>query len=342
MSILRKLHHKSLYPQPILKSLPMRFFSIAQIPNPGPFDEPFPDEPTSAYYDEQVNKAGRNGDMTTVGYLLNKRVRDGCFNTLKTFNFLTDTDSSIATLDSLIQTLTRLDKGVTRKHAFDLLIARLCKIERTDLSLRVVDTMAKGGYGLNAASFHPILSALTRKKKMEEAWKVLDFMRVAGVLPDVTAYNFLLTAYCFERKLTEASAVVKKIEEEGLAVDSRTFDALILGACRAGKVDGGLVLLRTMMDGGYQVTYSSYSNVINGLLRLGYYDMAVRFVMACKGKDVMLDQESFGVLANKLVGLGRKNEAMVVLDEMSKRGLSMGQKLRDFYEMNVKSKAKVL
>ncbi|XVE69453.1 hypothetical protein DITRI_Ditri09bG0153500 [Diplodiscus trichospermus] len=340
MSILRKLHIKSPYPQNFFKIFPPRFFVAAPIPNPGPFDEPFPDEPTAAYYDEQVYKAGRNGDMVTVGYLLNKRVRDGCFNTIKTFNFLNNTESSLSILDSLIQTLSRLDKGLPRKQAFDLLIARLCKLERTDEALRVIETMAERGYGLNVASFHPIVSSLTRKKKMEEAWRVVDRMRDAGVSPDVTTYNYLLTAYCFEMKLTEASAVVKKIEEEGLAVDSRTYDALILGACRAGKVEGALVLLRSMMDAGFHVMYSTHSHVINGMLRLGYYDQAVRFVMACRGRDPMLDKESFGVLANKLVSLGRPVEAMVVLDEMRKRGMTFGKKLTEFYEQNVQNRSK--
>ncbi|KAK8485267.1 hypothetical protein V6N11_070870 [Hibiscus sabdariffa] len=259
MLILKKLNHKSPYPQSILKLFVTRFSSSAQYVDPGPFDEPFPDEPTSVYYDEQVFKAGRNGDMATVGYLLNKRIKDGCFNTLKTFSFITNTESSLKNLDPLIEALSRLDKGLTRKQAFDSLIARLCKIERIEDSLRVVELItAKQGswFRLNAATFHPIVGALA-KKKMEEAWKT---------------------------KLTEAAAVVKKIEEEGLVADARTYDALILGACRAGKVEGGLVLLRSMMDAGLHVNYSTHSHLISGLLRVRYYDGAVRFVMACKGR----------------------------------------------------------
>ncbi|XVE81190.1 hypothetical protein DITRI_Ditri15bG0042900 [Diplodiscus trichospermus] len=74
MSILRKLHIKSHYSQAIFKIFPTRFFVVASIPNPGPFDEPFPDEPTAAYYNEHVHKVGQNGNMVTVGYLLNRRV----------------------------------------------------------------------------------------------------------------------------------------------------------------------------------------------------------------------------------------------------------------------------
>ncbi|PPS03173.1 hypothetical protein GOBAR_AA17501 [Gossypium barbadense] len=443
MSILRKLNTKFPNPQFISSFFFTRFSSSAQYVDPGPFDDPFPDEPTSSYYDHQVYKAGRNGDMATVGYLLNKRIKDGCFNTMKTFSFITNTDSSLSILDPLIQTLSRLDKGVTRKQAFDLLIARLCKIERIEDSLRVVQTMMEKrelnaatfhpivnalskkkrmeeawrvvdimrvagvkpdvtAYNylltafitntdsslsildpliqtlsrldkgvtrkqafdlliarlckieriedslrvvqtmmekreLNAATFHPIVNALSKKKRMEEAWRVVDIMRVAGVKPDVTAYNYLLTAYCSESKLREASAVVKKIEEEGLGADMRTYDALILGACRVGKVEGGLVLLRSMMDAGKSVMYSTHTHLINGMLSIRYYDGAVRFVKACGGRDAMLDQESFGVLANKLVSLGREVEAMVVLSEMKKRGLSFGKKLNDFYEMHLRN-----
>ncbi|XVE81189.1 hypothetical protein DITRI_Ditri15bG0042800 [Diplodiscus trichospermus] len=241
-------------------------------------------------------------------------------------------------LDSLIQTLSRLDKGLPHKDAFDLLIARLCKLQRTEESLHVIETMAEGGYGLNEASFHPIVSSLMMKKKIGEAWRVVDRMRNVEVALDVTMYNYLLIEYCFKMKLSEASAVVKKIEEEGLAVDSRTYDALILGACGARKVEGALVLLRSMMDARFHVMYSTHSHVINGMLRLGYYNQVVRFVMACRGKDPMLDKEIFRVLANKLVSLGRPVEAMVVLDEMRKRGMTFGEKLTEFYEQNVQNR----
>ncbi|KAM7461900.1 hypothetical protein LguiA_030021 [Lonicera macranthoides] len=53
------------------------------------------DEPTSAYYDDLINAAGRQRDFTTVFHLLNKRVRDGCFNTKSTFKFLSTDLSKI-------------------------------------------------------------------------------------------------------------------------------------------------------------------------------------------------------------------------------------------------------
>ena len=286
MSILRKLARKNPN-SPFLLCNTSRFFNTQ---NPNPY------EPTVAYYDNLINTAGRNRDFASVCNLLNKRVRDGCFNTNHTFDFITNTDAGLSVLDELSQALAHLDKGFPRKSAYDSLIARLCRLKRVDESLRLVDTMVQSDHGVNACTFHPILNVLTRKRKMEEAWRVMTIMRESGVSPDVTAYNYLLTAYCFTGNLEAAVGVLTEMEEEGMAADARTYDALVLGACKAGKVEGAMVVLRRMEDDGVPILYSTHAHVINGLLKLGYYAQAVEFVMICGGKDKKLDEESFGIL----------------------------------------------
>ncbi|XP_050224164.1 pentatricopeptide repeat-containing protein At3g56030, mitochondrial [Mercurialis annua] len=297
----------------------------------------FPDKPTAVYYDDRVNAAGLEGDFDTLRYLLNKRIRDCCCNTVNTFKFITNTDDSLSSLDDLIQTLARLDNGFPRTSAFNALIARLCKLERIEESLHIVDIMERGQYGLNTCSFHPILNSLTHKKKMEAAWEVIEKMKAVGVSPDLTSFNYLLTAYCYNGNVKDASKVMKKIEEMGLGADSRTYDALVLGACRVGKVDAALMLLRTMEDNGEHMLYSTHVHVINGLLRLGYYFQAIKFVKIFGGRDKSLDVHSFGVLASKLINMKRVDEAKLVLEEMEERGLIMGEKLRNYYNLNVKN-----
>uniref|UniRef100_A0A5B7BHI1 Pentatricopeptide repeat-containing protein-mitochondrial domain-containing protein n=1 Tax=Davidia involucrata TaxID=16924 RepID=A0A5B7BHI1_DAVIN len=324
MQALRKLTPKTPN-SPSLRHITSRFLTT-QNPNPNPI--PFPDEPSSAYYDDLINAAGRDGDFATVHRLLNKRHRDGCFNTTNTFKFIS-TDLSV--LDELSQTLAHLDKGFSRKSAYDSLVARLCKMQHTDEALRVVETMVRENYGANASTFYPILNALTRKREMEEAWRVMELMRENQIPPDLTAYNYILTAYCFVGDLKSAAGVLTRMEEEGMEVDTRTYDALVLGACRAGKVEGAMVVLRRMEDDGVPPLYSTHAHVIGGLLRLGYYAQALEFVMSYGGRDKGLDTENFGLLANRLINLRRFDEAKLVLDQMKARGLAMGDKLKDFY-----------
>ncbi|XP_057466918.1 pentatricopeptide repeat-containing protein At2g40240, mitochondrial-like [Actinidia eriantha] len=290
-------------------------------------------EPSSAYYDDLIAAAGRSGDFSAVHSLLNKRVRDGFFNTGKTFNFIS-TDLSV--LDDLSKTLATLDRGFARKSAYDALVSRLARMHRPDAALRVAEDMLRGDHGANACTFHPIINALTRKKDMAGAWRVLDLMRENRISPDLTAYNYLLTAYCFAGDLTTASGLLTRMEEEwGMRADARTYDALVLGACRVGKVEGALVLLRRMMDDGVPALYSTHAHVISGLLRLGYYAQAVEFVVSYSERDLGLDTESFGLLASRLIKLNRFDEAKMVLKEMSKRGLKMGCNLRDFYDLHI-------
>ncbi|PON79005.1 Pentatricopeptide repeat [Parasponia andersonii] len=290
------------------------------------------DNPTTAQYDELVNDAGRSGDFNAVRHLLDKRVKDGCYNTANTFDFITNDKASLSTLDNLILTLTRLDKGFTRKGAFDVLISRLCNLGKIDNSLRVIETMGHADCGLNACSFHPILRALTRRNRIDESWRVVDMMRSLGVSPDSTTYNYLLMTHCAAGDLSSAATVLTRMEEQGMKANGRTYDALVLGACRAGKVEGALLILRRMEDDGVPMLLSTRLYVVDAFLSLGYYEQAVKFLRIYCGKDKWLDKESFGCLAIRFLKLNRMDEARLVLEEMKKRGLEMRDALKKFQE----------
>ncbi|XP_030454328.1 pentatricopeptide repeat-containing protein At2g40240, mitochondrial [Syzygium oleosum] len=302
--------------------------------NPNPTPIVIRDEPTSAYYDDLVNAAGRHGDFATVRNLLNKRVRDGCFNTGDTFRFLTQAETSLSALDDLIRALSRLDGGFPRKSAFDALIARLCRLGRPEDALRAAETMASGGFGLNPVTFHPILNLLTRRGDFEGARRVAGLMRDRGVSPDLTAHNYFLTAHCYRGDLASAGRAMEEIEQEGLGADTRTYDALVLGACRAGKVGAAVGLLRRMEGEGVSPLYSTHAHVIKAMSKRGWAAQAAELVRAYAGRDRALDGESYGVLGSELMRLRKVEEARRVVEEMAEKGLIMGEKLREFYRSN--------
>lgn len=326
MKSLRTLASKTLTPS-LLRYVTTRLLSTQYV-NPE-LDSP----PSSAYYDELIAAAGRRRDFAAVRRHLNKRMKDGFFNTAKTFKFVAS-DPSV--LDELTLTLAQLDDGFARKSSYDALIICLCKIHRTADALRLIEEMILRNYGANAITFHPILNAFTKKKQMDEAWRVVDFMRENKIPLDLMAYNYLLTAYCYVGDLTSATGMLTRMAEEGLGADTRTYDALVLGACKAGKVEGAMVVLRRMEDDGVPVQYSTHVHVINALLKLGYYEEAVEFVMSYGGRERGLDRENFGILANRLIEMKRVDEAKVVVKEMIRRGLKMeSSKLKTFYELHM-------
>lgn len=289
------------------------------------------ERPSSATYDELINNAGRDRDLATVLELISNRFRDGFFNTNSTFKFIS---TDLSKLDDLLKTLARLEKGFPRKSSHDCLIAQLCRLRRMPEAIRVAEIMVWENYGANAITFHPILSAFSKKKAMDEAWRVLESMRAWGIKPDLTAYNNILTAYCFSGDLNSAAVVVTKMAEEELGADSRTYDALVLGACRAGKLDGALRLLRRMVDDGVPPLYSTHAHVINAMVQKGYYAQGLEFVMSYAGTDSSLDTENFELLANRLINSYRTDEAKLIVQEMVKRGLGMTEKLKKFYHLH--------
>lgn len=295
----------------------------------------FPDDPTGAYYDDVAADAVSSGDYSALRDVLNKRVQDGFNNNKRSFSFITHSNCSPSLIDKLVETISHLNEGYTRRNALDLLVARLCKIRRREEALRVIESLARGGVCVPTAwTFYPILRSLTREKSLDHARGVVDLMAELGIGLDRIGYNVFLKAYCYVGAFDEAAGVLRKMEEEGIAPDGRTFDALVLGACRAGKVDGAMVILRRMVDDGVPMMYSTHMYVIGTLLRMKCYEHVMRYVRSFVGKNKLLDAELLGVLASKLVNLKKGEEAMSILEEMKQRGVPMGYKLREFYKMN--------
>ncbi|KAI3470906.1 hypothetical protein Pfo_027569 [Paulownia fortunei] len=228
MTALRRLNKNSITAAPIYNATTSYFSTQSPTPSPNAI-------PSYAQYDDQINAAGRKGDFAAVRHLLSKRLSHGCFNTNNTFKFIA-TNASV--LEELLQNLAALDDWFTRKHAHDALVAQLAKLYRTAEALRVAEIMGRKNYGATAATFHPILNALVRKKEMVAAWRVVKAMRACKVKPDLTSFNYILTAYCFIGKVASAADTLVKMEAEGMKANAVTYDALVLGACRAGKVEG--------------------------------------------------------------------------------------------------------
>ncbi|CAN4085154.1 unnamed protein product [Withania somnifera] len=312
-----------------------RFPSSFAIQNPICSCATIPYFPSCTYYDEQVNKAGREGDFSTVHNLLNKRARDGFFNTNNTFKFISTNNVSI--LNDLLETIARLDSGFPRKSSYDCLIAHLSKMHCISEAMHVAETMVSKGHGANIVTFNPIINALTKKQEFDQTWGVMEVIKSCQITPDLTTYNFLLTGYCFAGNVASAASVLAKMEEEDLGADTRTYDALVLGACRAGKLDAALAVVRRMLDDGVSPLYCTYAHIIGAFLKYNYYEQAVEFVRSYAGIDTKLDAENFGVLATRLITRSKFKEAKELVKEMSERRLKMGPMLKDFYELHVKS-----
>ncbi|XLT60218.1 hypothetical protein HN873_052822, partial [Arachis hypogaea] len=155
-----------------------------------------------------------SGDFHALRDALNKRIQDNCFNTKSTFDFVIDETLSSSLLNHLLQTLSTLNRGVTRKNAFDSLITCLCKLQRVDDAFHVIEYMARadvGGCRPSATTFYPILNILTRQKVIDHARHVVNFMSTLGVNLDLTGHNYFLVAHCYAEDVAATAGVLKKM-----------------------------------------------------------------------------------------------------------------------------------
>lgn len=179
ISHLRKLAKKSLIPR-----------SLVCLTTASPFST-FPNLPTSAYYDDLSNTARHKRDFSKLRYLLNKRVREHCFNTSSTFKFITNSETSLSILADLIQTLARLDNGFPRKSAFYALIAvpasstgwtspcklyALLKQGYHDQAVKFIMICGGKEEGLDSENFRILGSKLIEFERFKEAKLVLEEM----------------------------------------------------------------------------------------------------------------------------------------------------------------------
>ncbi|CAH9101526.1 unnamed protein product [Cuscuta epithymum] len=318
MLSLHKFLHKTPKCSPFLRALCTASSSVAGKP---------PETLSTSRYDHLINSAGRSGDFDAVKRLLEKRGKDGLFNTNYTFKFVTH---DISMLEELLATIARINQRFARKSAHDCLVARLSKLRHMPQALRVAEIVVRNGYGSDALTFHPILKEHIKRGDFEEAWRVVEVMKDLNVRPDLTAYNYFLTGHCCAGDLDTAAGILTKLEEEKLGSDARTYDALVLGACRAGRVDVALKVLRRMDEEGMPPLYSTHAHVIGSMVRLGFHAQALEFVKVYAGRDANLDYENFGTLAMKMIHRRRYEDVKVVLKEMKERGIEMGDKLKEF------------
>ncbi|XLS73644.1 hypothetical protein HN51_030509, partial [Arachis hypogaea] len=174
-----------------------------------------------------TNTAGSASDFHALRDALNKRIQDNCFNTKSTFDFVTNETFSSSLLNHLFQILSTLNRGVTRKNAFDSLITRLCKLQRVDDALHIIEYMARidaRGCRPSATTFYPVPNILTRQKAIDHARRVVDFMSTLGVNLDLTGHNYFLVARGFIRSTRLCWARVRLRSEDGWCYDASEKD----------------------------------------------------------------------------------------------------------------------
>ncbi|KAK7271517.1 hypothetical protein RJT34_27484 [Clitoria ternatea] len=156
-------------------------------------------------------------------------------------------------------------------------------------SLKLFHTMKSIAVSPSVITFNSILSLLLKKGRTNMAKNVFDEMLVTyGVSPDTWTFNILIRGFCKNSMVDEAFWFFKEMARFPIKPDVVTYNTLVDGLCRAGKV-------------------RIAQNLVNG--------------MSKKCKDLNPNVVSYTSLIRGYCVKGEVDEALVILEEMSNKGL---------------------
>ncbi|KAK7395596.1 hypothetical protein VNO78_16160 [Psophocarpus tetragonolobus] len=156
-------------------------------------------------------------------------------------------------------------------------------------SMKLFQTMKNVLVSPSVVTFNSVLSILLKRGRTNMAREVYDEMlQTYGVSPDTCTYNVLIRGFCKNSMVDEGFLFFKEMESLKCEPDVVTYNTLVDGLCRAGKVG----IARNLVNGMSKKCESLNPNVVT-------YTTLIRGY--CMKQEV--------------------DEALVVLEEMSSRGL---------------------
>jgi len=202
-----------------------------------------------------------------------------------------------------------------------MLIAALCKNNRVNAALGVLEKMASTDCAPRMSTYRPLIQVYCQKKQMDKVQEVFEMMKDSP--QDSVCYNLVLTALCRRKKfalcdskkLEEAAQFLKSMVDMGCKPEANTYNTMIHAVCKIGKIDGALRLFDRMKEEGINPLYSTYWHLLDGLLQFRCFDEAHSFLIQQCGKDSKLDTSNYNYLISACRKSGKQKEAGNLLVE---------------------------
>ncbi|KAL6999582.1 hypothetical protein U1Q18_000741 [Sarracenia purpurea var. burkii] len=151
--------------------------------------------------------------------------------------------------------------GVPRNvETFNVLIANLCKIRKTEDAVKLFDRMGEWGCYPNETTFLVLTRSLYQAARTGEGDEKIDRMKSAGFgeALDKKAYYGFLKILCGIERIDHAMSVFAKMKEDGCNPGIKTYDLLMGKLVAHGHVDKANALFKEAESRGVPVTPKAY------------------------------------------------------------------------------------
>lgn len=151
--------------------------------------------------------------------------------------------------------------GVPRNvETFNVLIANLCKIRRTEEAMKLFHRMGEWGCYPDATTFLILIKSLYQAARVGEGDEMIDRMKSAGFgdALDKKAYYGFLKILCGIERLDHAMTVFKKMKQDGCKPGIKTYDLLMEKWCAHNRLDRANALYNEASKNGLPVSPKEY------------------------------------------------------------------------------------
>lgn len=272
--------------------------------------------------DKLVDVLGRSRDFETLQRVLSERFAECCFYCDKTFSFATARNDDPNLLNKVMEMIERLEISA-RRHAYETLVASLCKENRVDAAEVVLEKMVSADCAPQMFTFRPLILFCCHKYQMDKLQWVFEMMKMYGCPPGPMCYNLVLRVLCEGSRFAEAAELLESMAKMGCKPNAVTYDIMIQAACMMGRVQGALQLFDRLKEEGINALYRTHTILLVGLFQTRGFKEAHSFLIQHSGKDGILDLNNYEYLIGVCTKSGRWREARHLLMEMKAMDLEL-------------------
>ncbi|KAK2995837.1 hypothetical protein RJ640_006176 [Escallonia rubra] len=183
-------------------------------------------KPDTVTYNTLISYFSKAGDFETAHRLMKKMINDGFVPTVVTYGALINSFCLVGNLDEgmkIFRDMSSTSRVPPNTVIYNILIDSLCKNQKVDVALSLMDDMKTKGVRPNTTTFNAMFKGLCEKNLLEIALKFMDQMTEEACDPD----------YITMEILTDWLSSVGKIEKlrsfvQGYQVSNSTAESALL------------------------------------------------------------------------------------------------------------------
>ena len=179
---------------------------------------------------------------------------------------------------------------------FEILVKGLCKANRIDDALEIVNIMKKRNV-LNESVFGVLINGYLRKNDSSKALDLFHSMKEAGFTPLTTTYTELIqhhVNHCNMNEYEKGSALYNELLQTGVKLDTVAYTAMIAGHVRHGHISDAWKILRSMKEEGIIPTQKYFLVFIKELCKISITANAiVKILRYMQDSNINIGREIF-------------------------------------------------